>query len=143
MRLSMTFVFLAGVLFCAWVAWAASDQESNQRQVCEEQQQMIDAAVKASEAVTVLYDIGAGGVTLEGVYTWSRRWADAQGDGAPKGEQVKAYMAHRDRMKKLFDKVKRRHDDGVVGGEKPRYEAAQYYAAEATYLLLKMTSNSK
>ena len=138
-----TLALLAGVLFCAWSAWAAPDQESNQRQVSKEQQQMIDAAGEASETVTACYDIGAAGVTLEEVYTWSRRWADAQADGAPKGEQVKAYMAHRDRMKKLFDKVKRRHDDGVVGGEKPRYEAAQYYAAEATYLLLKMTSNSK
>jgi len=137
------FALFAVVLLCAWFAWAAPDQESNQPQVSKEQQEMVDAARDASEKIAACYDIGALSVTLEDVYTWSRRWADAQADGAPKGEQVKAYMAHRDRMKLLFAKVKRKHDDGVVGGENPRYEAARYYAAEATYLLLKKSSDAK
>jgi len=138
MRLSMTFVFLACVLFCAWSAWAVPDDESDQM-ISKVQQEMIDAAGNAFEASAALYEVGAGGVTLEGVYIWSRRWADA----APKGEQLKAYTAHRDRMKNLLDKVKVKFDTGVAGGTKDRYEAARYYAAEADYLLLKMTSNSK
>jgi len=138
MRLSMAFVFLAGVLFCAWVAWAAPDDESDQM-ISKVQQEMFDAAEKAYEASAAMYEVGAGGVTLEGVYTWSRRWADA----APKGEQLRAYAAHRDRMKNLLDSMKMKFDKGVAGGTKDRYEAARYYAAEADYLLLKMTSNAK
>jgi len=137
MRLAMTFGLLAGVLLCAWVTWAAPDQESDQRYVSKEQQEMIDAAGNASEASAALYEVGAGGVTLEGVYIWSRRWADAQALDAPKGEQVKAYMAHRDRMKLLFAKVKAKFDTGVAGGTKDRYEAARYYLAEANSLLPK------
>lgn len=143
MRFSTTSRLLAGVLLCASVAWAAPDQESDERQISKEQQQMIDAASKAFEAVAALYDIGAGGVTLEGVYTWSRRWADAQADGAPKGDRVKAYMAHRDRMKQLLDKVKRKFETGLAGGEKDKYEAARYYVAEAEYLLLKKTPEGR
>jgi len=137
MRLAMTFGLLAGVLLCAWVTSAAPEQESGQRQISKEQAEMIDAAENASEASAALHEIGAGGVTLEGVYTWSRRWADAQALDAPKGEQMKAYMAHRDRMKLLFLKVKAKHDTGVAGGEKDKYEAARYYAAEANSLLPK------
>src|SRR5262245_8816131 len=137
MRLA-TFGLFAGVLFCAWFAWAAPGEESD-RVISTVQQEMIDAAGKAFEASAAMYEVGAGGVTLEGVYTWSRRWADA----SPKGEQLKAYTAHRDRMKDLLEKVKAKFDTGVAGGTKDRYEAARYYAAEADYLLLKMTSNTK
>jgi hypothetical protein len=137
MRL-VTFGVLAGVLFCAWFAWAAPDQESDQM-ISKVQQEMIDAAGEAYEASAAMYDVGAGDVTLEGVYTWSRRWADA----APKGEQLKAYTAHRDRMKNLLAKVKAKFETGLAGGTKDRYAAARYYAAEADYLLLKMTSDAK
>ena len=123
---------VAGVLLCTWAAWGAPDQDSDLRQnISKEQQEMIDAAEHAYEASAALYEVGAGGVTLEGVYTWSRRWADAQAEGAPLGEQVKTNMAHRDRMKTLFDRVKRRFDNGIVGGERDKYEAARYYVAEA------------
>ena len=130
MRLA-TFALLAGVLFYAWFARAAPDQESSQRFISKEQQEMIDAAGNASEASSALYELGAGGVTLEGVYIWSRRWADAQALDAPLSEQVKAYRAHRDRMKLLFAKVKTKHDTAGAGGEKDKYEAARYYLAEA------------
>ena len=143
MRLSMTFVFLAGVLFCAWFARAAPDQESEPRQVSKEQLQMIDAAGKAYEAAIAMYEVGAGGVTSESLYTWSRRWTDAQADGAPRAEQVKFFMAHRDRMKKLLENVNAKFRNGLNGGEKDKYEAARYYAAEADYLLLKMAPDGK
>jgi hypothetical protein len=143
MRLSTTLGCLSAVLICAWIAWAAPEQENEQRQVPKEQQEMIDAAGKALEASAALYEVGAGGVTLEGVYSWSRRWADAQADGAAKGEQVKAFIAHRDRMQKLFEKVKGKFDSGVAGGERDKYEAARYYAAEADCLLLKKTPDAK
>ena len=58
------------VLFCAWVVRAAPDQESGERQASDKQKEMIDAAGRAYEASAALYDVGAGGVTLEGVYTW-------------------------------------------------------------------------
>jgi magnesium chelatase family protein len=74
---------------------------------------------------------------LRGIVVPTDSAADAQALDAPKGEQVKAYMAHRDRMKLLFAKVKAKHDTAVVGDEKDKYEAARYYLAEANSLLPK------
>src|SRR5262245_41442982 len=141
----MRFFTLLSVLvlvLSAWIASAAPEQESGQ-QVSKEQQQMIDAAGKAYEAAITMYEIGTGGATSEAVYTWSRRWADAEANGAPRAEQVKVFMAHRDRMKKLLEKVNVKFKIGLDGGEKDKYEAARYYAAEADYLLLKMAPDGK
>jgi hypothetical protein len=142
MRLSILLGLLAVVL-CAWFASAAPNQESEQRQISKEQQQMIDAAGKAYEAAIAMYDVGAGGITSEAIYTWSRRWADAEASGAPRAEQVKVFMAHCDRMKKLLEKVSLKFQNGFNGGEKDKVEAARYYATEADYLLLKTAPDSE
>jgi hypothetical protein len=143
MRFLTTFGLLTAGFFCVWVASAAPDQEAPEPQPRKEVPQMIDAAQKAYEASLALWSVGAGGVTFESVYTWSRRWADAQADGADRGKQVKAYMAHRDRMNSLHDFVKKKSEIGAAGGERDKYEAAKYYAAEAEHLLLKLPAAPK
>jgi len=125
------------VLFCAWIAWAAPDPQSDQRQISKEQQQMNDAAQKAYEASAAMYEVGAGGVTLEAVYTWSRRWAETEADGATPAESRKTLLAHRDRMKTLNEKVTAKYQTGAVGGEKDKYQASRFYLAEAESWLLK------
>jgi len=139
MRSFITLGILAGALLCAL---ATPGQELDQRTLSKEQQQMIDSAHRAYEASAASWE-AVNGATVEGVYTWSRRWADAEADGAPKGEQVKACMAHRDRMKKALVTVGKLHDAGEVGGEKDKWEAARYYVAEADYLLLKKAQDNK
>lgn len=131
---------LAGLLLCACVAWAAPDQESGDPQVAKEQQKMIETAQKACEASTALWGVGAGGVTLEAVYTWSRRWAEAEADGASPEARHKAYAAHLLRMRKIREIVGMKHDQAVAGGEEDRFQAARYYLAEAEYWLAKMDS---
>jgi hypothetical protein len=137
MRFFSIFGLFAALMFSAWIASAAPAQKSDQRQVPKEQQQMIDAAQKAYEASAAMYDVGAGGVTLEAVYTWSKRWAEAEADVATPAESRKALLGHRDRMKTLNEKVTAKYQTGAAGGEKDRYYASQFYLAEAEFWLLK------
>ena len=66
--------------------------------VPNDQQDMIDNARQAYVASVAMYDVGAGGVTLESVYLWSKRWAEAQADGALLKVREKSYLEHRERM---------------------------------------------
>src|SRR5215475_6571763 len=69
--------------------------------VPNDQQDMIDNARQAYVASIAMYDVGAGGVTLESVYLWSKRWAEAQAEGEPLKVREKAFLAHRERMELL------------------------------------------
>jgi len=131
---------LAGVLFCTRIAWAAPDQESSEPQVSKERQKMTETAEKAYEASMAMWGVGAGGVTLEAVYTWSRRWAEAEADGVGPEARRKAYAAHLLRMRKIREMVGIKHDQAVAGGEEDKFQAARYYLAEAEYWLAKIDS---
>ena len=96
---------------------------------------MAESAEQAYIASAAMYEVGAGGVTLEAVYTWSKRWAEAEADGAALAIREKAFLAHRERMSLLKDKVEFKYKQALPGGEKDKYYASRYYFAEADSLL--------
>ena len=98
---------------------------------------MIDNARQAYVASVAMYDVGAGGVTLESVYLWSKRWAEAEADGALLKVREKSYLEHRERMSLLKNKVEAKHKAAAAGGEQDKYIASLYYLAEAESLLRK------
>jgi len=140
MRFFVILGLFATIVLSVWIASAAPDKQSDQRQ---EQERMIEAAGKAYEASCALWQVGAGEVTVEAIYTWSRRWAEAEAEGAAAADQLKAYTLHRDRMRNLLATVSDRRTQGLNGGQEDRYQAARYYLAEADYLLLKRTPDNK
>jgi hypothetical protein len=143
MRRSVIGISIAGILACGWLAAIRADQDPEQPPMSKEQQEMIDAAHKAFEASSAMYEVGAGGVTLEGVYTWSRRWAEAGADGAAPNVRHKAYLAHSLRMNQLHDKVEAKYKAAAIGGEKDKYWASFYYKAEAEQMLKKDATTSQ
>ena len=104
--------------------------------VPNDQQDMIDNARQAYVASVAMYDVGAGGVTLESVYLWSKRWAETEADGALLKVREKSYLEHRERMSLLKDKMEAKHK-AAAGGEVDKYFSSIYYLAEAESLLRK------
>ena len=106
------------------------------------QQDMIDNARHAYMESVAMYDDRAGGITLESVYLWSKRWAEAQADGVPLEIREKAFLAHRERMELLKKKVDAKHKAAAAGGEEDKYCASHYYFAEAESLLGKCANQA-
>jgi len=141
MRSSITLSTLAIVLVCESIA-VATGADPDQPAVPNPQQQMVETAQKTYEASRAMWNVGAGGVTLEAAYIWSKRWADAEADGAAPGARRKAYLAHAQRMKQLNDIISVKHQVAAVGGEEDKLQATRYYLAEAEYLLSKKDNST-
>jgi hypothetical protein len=93
-------------------------------------QAMIDTAEMAWKASRSAYD--AGTTAMDPVYTWSQHWLHASLAGAANQKQrLTAYLAHRERMQDLFNKVEALHQARSKGGEANKYFAAKFYLAEA------------
>jgi hypothetical protein len=137
MRRLITGIAVLGTLACGLFAAVGADRDSDQPQTSPEQKRMVEAAQKAYEASMAMWQVGAGGVTLEGIYTWSRRWAEAAAEGARPGDRLHAYMLHCDRMRDLLRAITDKHNEGIPGGELDKFEAAKFYLAEAEYLQIK------
>jgi hypothetical protein len=63
-------------------------------------------------------------------YTWSRRWMEAEREcAADDAGRRAATAAHLDRMKRLLDVARKRHEAGMISATEAA--AAHYYVAEA------------
>jgi hypothetical protein len=85
-------------------------------------------AAAAAMYPQVLVQVSAGVATLDQVWTWSRRWYEAQRDR----KDPRAAQAHQDRMKALADKVTQRVSAGLEPGSDRT--AMDWYLADAAVL---------
>lgn len=116
-------VVVAGAMTRSGAAWAETSQRSSP-------QTLSAAAGRAFAAARAGYE--AGSETLEVVYTWSRRWLDAQRRARPTALQA-AGREHRARMVEVCALAERRV---VVGAaDVSAREACAYYLAEADLLI--------
>jgi beta-lactamase regulating signal transducer with metallopeptidase domain len=103
--------------------------------------QMINDAKTTFRATQAAYD--AGTVSMEPLYTWSRKWLQATLDvTAKRDERLAAYQEHRDRMKQLYNEVHAKFLVGAKGGEAERNYAAKFYLAEANLWLTQQTAKT-
>jgi len=89
----------------------------------------VDAAAHAYALAEAAWR--AGRAPLDRVYTWSRRWLDAQRDQPLHGKALRAALAdHLTRMQAVAAEVDRRVSAGAASADE-KADAA-YYVAEAT-----------
>jgi len=92
---------------------------------------LVEAAKKAYEAKAAAYESGLTN-DVEALYSWSRRWMEAELHSAAKeDDRIAAYTAHLDRMKPLAEKIAVRMQAGARGGTPDNQDAANYFVAEA------------
>ena len=85
---------------------------------------MVQASQKAYESTLAAYR--AGDADIEDVYTWSKRWMNA--------DHKSSRVDHLTRMVELHQHVAKLHREDRRGGEATRYYATLYYVAEAQAL---------
>jgi hypothetical protein len=119
-------LIVAGVVTWPGAAWAESGGASPHPNA----QTLVAAAQRAFTAARARFE--AGSETLEAVYTWSRRWLEAQRRLQPAAARAAA-REHRSRMTELCAQATQRVDAGLLDAS--AREACAYYLAEAELLV--------
>lgn len=92
-----------------------------------------EAARKAYQSIWKQTSEGSADIGVEEIYLWSCRWLDAERASRTKPEdQLVAFAAHVERMKKLDELVKARNRSGTL---KHAWDvaAAEYYRLDAEF----------
>jgi hypothetical protein len=124
---------LALALLLLPLTLAAADPQAAGKIDPAQRAAMIDTATKAFQANQAAYDVGR--VDLGQLYSWSRRWLDAESLGAAAQERQQAAQRHLERMQALHRRVTPLYEGGRVGGESENFHATEYFVAEAKLIL--------
>jgi hypothetical protein len=91
----------------------------------------LSAAKSAYELMVAMAEHGGTRVpATDDRYTWSRRWMEAEREcAADDAGRRAATAAHLDRMKRLLDVARKRHEAGMISATEAA--ATYYYVAEA------------
>jgi hypothetical protein len=133
-RIRTAVVLVAAALTCA-ALWAASETlgqagggaaAGDIRAAAEAKRAKLAAARQMYEITTAKHGVPP----MEGLYTWSRRWMEAERDAAADDAGRRAAVdAHAARMKSLAERAAKAFDAGRLSAADAC--APRYYAAEA------------